>query len=726
MKLLVSGPTLATRGLVISQITKILNCGFLISAKVIRFQMTIAVILAVQVISFSHSASAQQPLLDPSFNGTGMVTTQILSFNSKGNDAALQSDGKIVVAGSGNNSLGFPQSYQIAVVRYNTDGSLDTTFDSDGKVSTTVDPSKPSEATAVAIQPDDKIVVVGRVGELPPNGSPDAVIIRYFPNGSLDTSFDGDGIRTFNFDQLNAYDAATDVAIQPDGKIVIADGTVAAGFQGFVVARLNSDGSFDSNFGANGFTRTNFTNSNSSRPRIALLKDGRILLGGTAIGPKLVRFRSDGALDETFGSGGLLENAGGDAIRIDTNGKIVAVDATSQVDVTVRRYSADGVPDNTFGTNGSVAVPFTNQFGTSNPPYDIALQSDGKIVIGGSIRLTTAQDQDFALARLTAGGSLDTLFGFNGRFTTNIQGWDYGRSVLIQQDGKLIVAGESTGGISVARVNPLMLRNTCRPTGDFDGDGKSDPAYFNMSGEWKYNPSILGGTGTVSWGLYTDRLVPADFDGDCRSDFAIYRDGIWYIRPGGNGPPIYYRFGLAGDVPVPADYDGDDLADAAVYCDGIWYVQGTRDGFFAIQFGISGDKPVPGDYDGDGKDDLAVYRGGVWYLHRSSLGLAGVEFGLPSDKPVAGDYDGDGKTDIAVYRPSEGVWYLLRSSQGFAALQWGISTDLPVPADYDGDSKTDIAVYRNGNWYLLESIAGYQLVQFGGEQDIPVQSAFIR
>jgi hypothetical protein len=265
----------------------------------------------------------------------------------------------------------------------------------------------------------------------------------------------------------------------------------------------------------------------------------------------------------------------------------------------------------------------------------------------------------------------------------------------------------------------------------FDTDNKADISVFRPeNGVWFLLNSQTGFT-AVQFGMSTDRIVPADYDGDGKTDIAVYRNGTWFLQRSSAGFASI-QFGLADDIPQPADFDGDCQADLAVFrpSNGVWYVLNlTNNQTTAVQFGISTDKPVVSDYDGDGKADYAVYRpeNGTWYMMQSTAGFAAVQFGLPTDKPVVGDYDGDGKADQAVYRPENGVWYLMRSRDGFTAVQFGNPSDLPVPADYDGDGKTDIAVYRpeNSTWYQLKSTEGFGAVQFGISTDKPIPNAFV-
>ena len=285
-------------------------------------------------------------------------------------------------------------------------------------------------------------------------------------------------------------------------------------------------------------------------------------------------------------------------------------------------------------------------------------------------------------------------------------------------------------GADLSLTTPLdntTTTTTSKPRFDFDGDNKSDISVFRPdNGSWYVQQSTAGFTG-VAFGLSTDKLVPADYDGDGKTDVAVNRSGTWYIQQSTAGFTAT-TFGDGNDIPVPADYDGDGKADVAVFrpSNGYWYIQQSTNGFAAVAFGQNGDKPVAADYDGDGKADIAVNRSGTWYIQQSTAGFTATAFGDSNDKLVPADYDGDGKADVAVFRPSNGYWYIQQSTNGFTGTQFGLGTDIPVAADYDGDGKADIAVFRSGTWYVQRTTAGFYGVAFGASTDTPLPNIYVR
>jgi hypothetical protein len=229
---------------------------------------------------------------------------------------------------------------------------------------------------------------------------------------------------------------------------------------------------------------------------------------------------------------------------------------------------------------------------------------------------------------------------------------------------------------------------------DYDGDGTMDFAVWKADtpaqGVFYINDQLV--RRTIQFGAAGDVPLPSDWDGDGRADAAVYRGGTvnspqsyFYYRPATSTGTdfIAVPWGTMGDKPVMGDFDGDGKTDAAVYrpSNGIWYVLRSSDGVVsAIHFGIATDKLVPADYDGDGKTDPAVFRDGTWYILQSRDGFTAASFGNASDTPVPADYDGDGRSDIAVFR--NGIWSLLQSTNGFSGIQFGFGSDAPVEAAY--------------------------------------------
>lgn len=392
-------------------------------------------------ISFAHAGS-----LDTTFGINGIVITPIGSSDDRGRKSVLQNDGKIVVIGASNNG----SNDDFAVVRYNTDGSLDSSFDNDGKVTTAFGPLNDG-ANSVAIQNDGKIVVAGYAS----NGSNlDFAVARYNTDGSLDTTFDNDGKVTMAIGNFN--DQAMDLALQIDGKIIV----VGFAFNGidnqYALARFNTNGSIDTSFDSDGRLVTNIGTGSDRGLAVEIQSDNKIVVGGVSYtglnfySYSLARYNSNGSLDSSFDTDGKVMTSTGSGydlindITIQSDGKIVAVGNTvtpgNNSNFAALRYNTNGSLDSSFGINGIADLPIgsTNDFGQS-----VVVQSDNKIIFVGQSYDSSTID-DFALIRLSADGSVDSTFGNDGKVTTPISPLgisDIPFGVLLQDDGKILLTG---------------------------------------------------------------------------------------------------------------------------------------------------------------------------------------------------------------------------------------------------------------------------------------------
>jgi uncharacterized delta-60 repeat protein len=385
-----------------------------------------------------------------------MVTTDISRSTDIANAVAAQADGKLVVVGQTYKNNDF-SGEDFVVTRYNTDGTLDTTFGRGGKVRTDF-PGLAAVPSSVVIQSDGKIVVAG--GAFPLfTFLGNFELVRYNPNGSLDRSFGNGGIVTTTFPE-GSY--AFDVALQPDGKIIAA-GTVFVDFNpgdisdtDFALARYNSDGSLDTTFGNGGTLMTDFFGNEDDAFSVLIQPDGKIVAVGSANNPAsyydfaAVRYLSNGTIDTTFGVAGKVSTDFGDqnfdrarSAALQSDGRIVAAGfAISQnggvQNFAVARYTSNGILDTTFSGDGKTQIDFGN---CCQSATKLLLQSDGKIItVGGSNG--ESGDDDFLLARLNPRGSLDNTFGVGGQVRTSFGDLNGGANgAALQSDGKIVAVG---------------------------------------------------------------------------------------------------------------------------------------------------------------------------------------------------------------------------------------------------------------------------------------------
>lgn len=394
------------------------------------------------IISSSTQAINLDGLLDKTFGNAGIVST-----NFEAPDIALglalQPDGKIIAVGG--SELGGTGDFALA--RYNVDGSLDTSFGTAGKV-TTAFSGGVDTAFAVALQSDGKIVVAGGTDI---NGTGDIAIARYNYNGSLDTTFNAAGPTpgVITLSLTAGVDQAHGVAIQNNGAIVLVGGTDALGATGdIVILRYTSSGVPDLTFNGTGQIIKSITANQDIAYSVVLQSDGNIVVVGAADTTSVVlRYTYTGSLDTTFNTTG-IQTAGisiGFASALQPQGKIIITGTDGGI-FGIAQYNPDGSLDSTFGTNGIVTTPDT---GTA---MAIALQPDGKIIAAGD-----TAGGGFTLVRYNSNGSLDHSFGSGGMVIFPIGG-DTISGIQLQTDNKIIVTGKGGTGFRLNRyINPPTL-----------------------------------------------------------------------------------------------------------------------------------------------------------------------------------------------------------------------------------------------------------------------------
>lgn len=349
-------------------------------------------------------------------------------------------------------------------------GSLDETFGTGGRVLTNIDFGTGSNwATGVAVQSDGKIIVAANAYNYPSGTGNDFYVLRYNTDGTLDYDFGSGGVARVSF--TNSYDSESPnaVAIQSDGKIVVAGSapTKAGGaFFGFAITRLNINGSIDTSFGSNGKILFNFSSRDDAfAQNIAIQSNGYIVVVGRSyIDFAFARFTPSGAFDLSFnGSGKLVvqtakstDTIGGGAYavtiqKILVNGvlqeKIVAAGIRPAVsgverDFATVRLNPNGTFDTTFGSGGKV---FTDFYGLRNQAKSIAIDANNNIVVGGSTR--TDSRAKFALIRYKINGQIDTSFGDNGKTIVGVPGTDNNQEeIAIDSNGRIVLAGWTHNG----------------------------------------------------------------------------------------------------------------------------------------------------------------------------------------------------------------------------------------------------------------------------------------
>jgi uncharacterized delta-60 repeat protein len=715
--------------------------------------------------------------LDTTFNlNFGTVYVQV---------AAVQPDGKIIVNGTFTSVNGVPR---IRLARLNADGSLDSSFEVGSGISN-------AGVNRGAVLADGKILLAGSFTSY--DGVPRNGILRLNSNGSLDTSFvPGIG---------GSSNEIFDMSIGGDGKICIVGEIESAN----KVRRLNADGSVDSSF--------NIGNTSTSGRMYAVLAqpDGKVLIGGSFDGIfintvqyRLFRFNADGSPDSTFVGQAGSSSSSGDvrAFELQNGNKILVGGDYPQLNGVFRggigRLNLDSSLDTSFvGFFGSFTTPNVfhllpdgkiyvgggfSAIGTSFKPffarlnsdgsadnsfsldsrvdnsiYSIAIQPDGKILLGGYTGDNFSRIVSKGVWRINADGSLDTTFN------TQIAQLETVRSIIVQPDGKILIAGAFTKVNNVSRTSLARL----------NPDGSLDTAFNPVLGGISANAIALQADGKIMVGGNFNNVGGTPVGNFARLNADGTLDTTFNAGSGANSTVSSFLITPAGKIYVGGNFftfNGASLRSLVRL-----NTDGSLDNTFNTQrlsSSVSSIIQLPNnkilisgavsitfdsmprermirlfengviDYSFDvGKMFINGSTGGVFQTAVQPDGkiLAGGAFDTVNGNtrwglmrlntfarvsPAFYDYEGDGKSDITVFRPSTGIWYRMNSYfNQIRAFRFGISEDKIVPADFDGDFLTDVAVFRpsEGNWYIQNSGTGvYSIIHFGLPGDIPVAKDF--
>ena len=680
--------------------------------------------------------------LDPEFGTGGIVITDFSGGADLAYAVAVQADGKIVAAGK---AYGSDTAEDFAVMRYNPDGSPDLLFGSGGRITVDFDGSK-DEAYALAIQDDGKIILGGAAGQTVSIAK--LGLVRFNSDGTLDTGF-GSGGKVSVWMETDKNSAIQALALQPDGKILAAGWTVTndTGID-FAVLRFNSNGSLDGTFGSGGRVHTDFNRQADQAYALGLQDDGKVVVAGVKdFGSSvsdfgLARYTSTGVLDPTFGTGGLasLDFYGGrDEARsliITGSGLILLAGMAYRAghggyNFGLARFNADGTPDVTFGSGGKVETDLNNGLDWATP---LMMQDDGKIVAGGKAYMGVGTGEDFALVRYNSDGSLDISAGTGGKVNVDFGvGEDRARAMAIDGDYKIVAAGHSyQGGLrnedfALVRFHHGGGRDSAFGNGgkvstDFgetldqalavavDGDGKIVAAGYTESGGGAQDFALAryNADGSLDTSFDTDGLVTTDLGGQDQAwALVIQADGkivaAGYSDTGDGGHFALVRYNADGSLDTTFDTDGIVITDF-----------GGADRIRALVI------------DGDGKLVAAGYSdtgdGGDFALARYNTG-GGLDTSFDTDGMVTTDFDADMDRATGLLIQDDGLIvvvgeayttasggqdFALARYQAGGALDGGFGTGGKVVSDFNGGDDRAGAVVFQPDGKLLVAGTAYQ------------------
>jgi uncharacterized delta-60 repeat protein len=395
--------------------------------------------------------------LDTNFatNGVAKVETgSSMTYTGLKASAAIQADGRIVITRTISNG----SNNDIITLRVKQDGTIDTSFGTQGKVTTTFG-SGQDISRCVAVQPDGRVIVGGESHV----GAWQLALARFMADGTPDSSF-GIAGKVTTAASVGAS-SAKGIVLQSDGKIVTA-GSAPGDYNDFAVVRFNVDGSLDSSFGTNGRSAVSIGEglSNDWPSCIALQSDGKIVVAGYSDGDfAVVRLLANGGVDNSFGGSGKVvvdSGSGGflESVAIQSDGKILVCGGGGSGDFAIFRFNSDGTLDGSFSSDGEAFITVGDD---KSSAYALRVQDNGKILVAGiaqklisyGLGLELLRD-DFALIQMKPDGSVETAFGVDGQVVApggELLAGDAASNILMLSDGKILLVGTTSNGVAVAR-----------------------------------------------------------------------------------------------------------------------------------------------------------------------------------------------------------------------------------------------------------------------------------
>ncbi|MFZ2726915.1 MAG: hypothetical protein WAX77_11735 [Methylococcaceae bacterium] len=527
----------------------------------------------------------------------GAIITDFGGYD-RGQSIVAQADGKIVVLGT----AALSTSDGLAVARYNSNGSLDTSFSGDGKL------------TAVGLMPINAMYLLsnGKFLTIGAKGG-DFAVARYNSDGTADKTFSGDGILTTNVSYWDANDAAYNLVIQVDGK------TVVVGYESyydvFAATRYNSDGSLDMGFANDGILSGRDVRFIGVATCAFVGLDGKILLAGDSNNDfGIMRLNRDGSLDASFsGDGMVTTDIGGSdsvyAVTILSTGKILVV-GNSDGNFAAVRYNVNGSLDTSFGGTGII----TGNAGINEVMSGVVALKDGKFLVGG-----TNGNYDLVLERYNIDGSLDASFGTNGRVITDLGGAEQASGLAVQSDGKILLTGSSDSDFILVRYN---------------ADGSLDSAFNGTNNHLPTGTVTLTGLALSGQTLTVSNTL-ADVDGLGVISYAWLANGVAITNASGNSYTL-----TSNEV-------GKTISVVASYTDNLNFKESVTS---AATAKVIGDLVIYGDVGGSSAD---IISGDISNDKLYGLNMNDSLSGLAGNDTLYGGYGNDtllgGESDDALF-----------------------------------------------------------------------------